>query len=472
MAGTGPPGTRLERSLSLLGVSGDPPGNLEVQAGSPAAVKDSRSRSMSVNDVPSLEHGLDILINGSPIGDDTADGESLLDYNSDGNSETSARSQPADTLDIEMNEIARDQRDLDGTAPGTSKLQCTDALHLQCRASRLNSFRETLVSISTDNTFGKKIISNAPVFGTLDDHGGLEHTFHGARIMKGPQTVNQSVSASFEPSCLICITCKKEHKVIDNKPVTICFSDQNFVSTLAADNGQCVGIVRVENAYLKELLEIAREILSNSKIPEGSVLLFGSVSHLGRSGTTIYARDWTSVVALAFGIWRGVHIGPLVPLLISECSGSIIRDICEFSVWLNSVYENSACGFHETWVHLVEAMETTSKGSTTLDVMDSYKVALPSSLNVESPDVCITFCSHSSRPITTTGLSKDTCDELLSFLLEQVFVNFRACADPESYLGRVDQAQKNSMTSETHEQTVVLAGASNLKYSAKHFVCN
>jgi hypothetical protein len=28
------------------------------------------------------------------------------------------------------------------------------------------------------------------------------------------------------------------------------------------------------------------------------------------------------------------------------------------------------------------------------------------------------------------------------------------------------------MTSETHEQTVVLAGASNLKYSAKHFVCN
>jgi hypothetical protein len=141
-------------------------------------------------------------------------------------------------------------------------------------------------------------------------------------------------------------------------------------------------------------------------------------------------------------------------------------------VWLNTVYENSACGFHETWVRLVEAMENTSKGSTTLDVMDSYKVALPSSLNVESQDTSITFCSHSSRPITTSGLSKDTCDELLSFLLEQVYVNFRACADPESYLVRVDHAQKNNMTSETTEQTVVLAGASNLKYSAKHFVCN
>jgi hypothetical protein len=99
-------------------------------------------------------------------------------------------------------------------------------------------------------------------------------------------------------------------------------------------------------------------------------------------------------------------------------------------------------------------------------------VAVPSSLNVESLDTSITFCSHSSRPITSSGLSKDTCDQLLSFWLKQVFVNFRACADPKSYLGRVDHAQKNSMVSETREQTVVLAGASNLKYSTKHFVCN
>jgi uncharacterized spore protein YtfJ len=133
-----------------------------------------------------------------------------------------------------------------------------------------------------------------------------------------------------------------------------------------------VGIVRIENANLKELFDVEREILSNNKVPEGSVLLFGSVSHLGRSGTTIYARDWTSVVALGSGIWRGVHIGPLIPLIISECPGSIIREICELSVWLDSVYGNSACGLHETWVRLVEAMEVTSKDSTILDVMDSY----------------------------------------------------------------------------------------------------
>jgi hypothetical protein len=112
-----------------------------------------------------------------------------------------------------------------------------------------------------------------------------------------------------------------------------------------------------------------------------------------------------------------------------------MREICQLSVLLDTVYENSACGlhvacmwlacgFHEAWVRLVEAMEVASKGSTLLDVMGSYKVTLPNSLNAESPDTCITFCSHSSRLITTAGILKDTCSELLSFLLEQVFTNF------------------------------------------------
>jgi hypothetical protein len=60
-----------------------------------------------------------------------------------------------------------------------------------------------------------------------------------------------------------------------------------------AKNGECVYIVRVENPTLSELLDIAKEIFANVRIPEGSVFLFGCVSHLSRSGTTVYARDWT-----------------------------------------------------------------------------------------------------------------------------------------------------------------------------------
>jgi hypothetical protein len=118
-----------------------------------------------------------------------------------------------------------------------------------------------------------------------------------------------------------------------------------------------VRIVRVENSSLSELLEIAKEMFGNITMPEGSVFLFGSVSHLSRYGTSIYARDWTTLVAGVSMTWRGVHTCPLIPLILSECPGSVTREISELSVWLGSVYENNNRGLHETWVPLVEAME-------------------------------------------------------------------------------------------------------------------
>jgi hypothetical protein len=79
------------------------------------------------------------------------------------------------------------------------------------------------------------------------------------------------------------------------------------------------------------------------KLPEGSIFLFGSFSYLGRNGRLINAREWTSVVAQASSFWRGIHISPLIPLIISECPGfgSITREISELSVWLDNLYENN-----------------------------------------------------------------------------------------------------------------------------------
>jgi hypothetical protein len=88
-----------------------------------------------------------------------------------------------------------------------------------------------------------------------------------------------------------------------------------------------VWIVCVENATLVELLDIAKEIFSTVKLPEGSVLMFGSISHMGRSGTSIYASEWVSVIAQANSLWRGSQIGPLIPLIISECPGSVKRSL-------------------------------------------------------------------------------------------------------------------------------------------------
>jgi hypothetical protein len=123
-------------------------------------------------------------------------------------------------------------------------------------------------------------------------------------------------------------------------------------------------------------------------------------------------------------------------------------------------------GFRDVWLELITAMEEYFSGSIALDVMDSYKMALTSSLQSRNLDKTVTFCSTSSRPVTFVGLPKDRCNELLGSMLRCLFENFRACSRPELYLARADAT---NTTSENIGKKVTLAGASNLGHSMPHF---
>jgi hypothetical protein len=421
---------------------------------------------------PDIEYGLGLLASGSPNGDHgEGDGEvddKLLDYDSDENTTPQQLVVQCPGAGVEM-EIEPPSHP-DNNAQQASNLNNVihDPMYHQCRASRNSSHRDNLVSISPDSTFGKKIASQSNPVGSFEDHSDLGKTFHGSRILKGNATVNQSLSSSFDPSNLICISCNQEHAIVGVKPISVCFTDQNFVASVPSKDGACVNIVRLENPSLLELLDMAKEIFASVRIPEGSVFLFGSISHLNRFGTSLYARDWVAFVAGASASWRGVHVCPLIPLVTSECSGSVTREICEMSTSFGTVYDSDNKGLHEAWTPLVEAMENCSTGSTRLEVMDLYKVALPSSLTANGLDSCTTFCTTNSHPITFLGLSKDSCSELLSILLACVFSNFRACSSPENVLIRTSFPTVRPQ-SETSVQKVVLIGSSNLKNSTPFF---
>jgi hypothetical protein len=174
------------------------------------------------------------------------------------------------------------------------------------------------------------------------------------------------------------------------------------------------------------------------QLPDGSVFLFGSASDLGKTGTSLYARGWTEVVARSSSQWRGVRICPLIPLILSECPGSIVRELGELTTWFEKVYDSDPQGLRESWVGLVRAMETCSTGLTATDTMETYKVVLPSDLTMCSLDHVVTFCWNSKRPMTFKGLSKDLHGELLGTLLSLIFEHFRACLRPEEYLARAD----------------------------------
>ncbi len=278
-----------------------------------------------------------------------------------------------------------------------------DPMYYQCRSARLSCQKDTLISITVDESFGKRVIVNSSNIGSLEDHGQIEKTFHGSRVMHGNTTVNESLSSSFDPSKLVCISCENDHQILDKKPVMFLFSDQNFVATVPGPNKDCLNVVRVENASLLELVDVAREILGNAPLPEGSILMLGSASYLSRMGTSTYARDWTEVVALCTASWHGVRVCPLVPLIVSDCPGTIVRELSEISIWLDMVYDGNPQGLQDVWRGLIAAMDNCTTGSVALDVMESYKILLPGSLDNGMLTKPVTFCSSNSRLMTFTG---------------------------------------------------------------------
>ncbi len=104
---------------------------------------------------------------------------------------------------------------------------------------------------------------------------------------------------------------------------------------------------------------------------------------------------------------------------------------------------------------------------TTLDIVESYKLVLPSTLHVRLLNMPMTFCSNNSLPMTSSSLSMDSCSELLGLMLTRIYETFRACSRPENYLVRANDSKIESEN--CNVQKVMLVGASNLRHSLPHF---
>jgi hypothetical protein len=350
----------------------------------------------SLRDVQSLQHHpdenlLDVSPPGYPVPGTVYD-PPLLDNDSD---LESADADETCNIDVDMA--------IDNVT--SSDINISDPLYLQCKTSRRMSQVDRLISVTNDGTFGTTVTSTSHHVGHLTDHANLHCTFHGSRIKKGTETVNQSISISFDPNTLVCISCATEHKILGNTPVTIAFSDQNFVASIVGKEGSCLGIVRMEDASLSDLTDLSLEILGNVRVPEGSVLLFGSASFLSRVGTGAYTTDWVSLVAQIEKKWRGIRVCPLIPMILTECPGTLAREIAEIAAWFATIYENNPLGLYCMWASAVAATEALSAGAIALPHMDSYKISVPLSLTVPCQFSSMTFllCQFTSGyPVRVT----------------------------------------------------------------------
>jgi hypothetical protein len=350
--------------------------------------------------------------------------------------------------------------------PGEDTPACNlGIVYKQCSSARIAGSKITLTEFQQDSSSTGMV--PVTTIGSLDWPGdqSMLKTFHGGRVNKTGRTVNECMSSSFDPRNLQCVGCDTPHSIFNPlKPAVIMFSDQNFVPFLPGGSQNCAAVVRMENPSLSELADIATEILEKTP-PSGTVLLFGSGSHLFRVGPSQYAADWLHLVNRCGQKWKGCIIGPLVPIVRNDCPGSIVRDIMILSAWLKNVYANSNTGLLDVWKKLATYATSHCEGTTSPEV---HKLPLPTSISVGSVQTH-TFVFHNSCPVILDGMNRKATEELLRTLIDTMNRDFQTCLNPEiiianSWAGPDDSAEKmDEMIASQPNNHVILIGASNTK---------
>jgi hypothetical protein len=161
-------------------------------------------------------------------------------------------------------------------------------------------------------------------------------------IMRHRLDANMNMTASFNPANMICHGCKERspHSVIGGdgqEPVVIVATDQNFPPVLFSENaGACIAILRVEFGTIKEIGFAIGDMLSGIRLPEGSVILVGSVSDLDKQGVTGYVEELYRTIRIVKEKQGGnVQVSALPPLLMAGINSfRLLRNILEVEFWL------------------------------------------------------------------------------------------------------------------------------------------
>jgi hypothetical protein len=156
--------------------------------------------------------------------------------------------------------------------------------------------------------------------------------------------VGRNISASVTVD-LGCLACASPHSIREElgtgNAKVIVLSDQAFPPHLPTDDGRCVVVIRVEDGVLSELVSVFKDIFATfvgnaGGFPPGSVILFGSLSHLGRRGVCNYTEELVRCVgSLSAGVGAGVEVVPMVffPMGGIDDPG-VVRDAHDLDSWI------------------------------------------------------------------------------------------------------------------------------------------
>jgi len=149
------------------------------------------------------------------------------------------------------------------------------------------------------------------------------------------------MTTSFEVATGSCVGCKSGHQSLfmktvggENGPVCIILGDQNLPGTLPGN--VCWPVIRMEEANLIELANKLASLSRGRRLPSGTVVAIGSLSHLARVGLAAYCEDLVDALAAIEKNFGG-HVRPVHGLLLPDTAiedDLMIRQVHDLYAWL------------------------------------------------------------------------------------------------------------------------------------------
>jgi len=193
-------------------------------------------------------------------------------------------------------------------------------------------------------------------------------------------------TTSFSRMDWVCLGCESGHKLLPKKRnksqwtkgrKLVILSDQNMPASLPSKSDLCPAIIRVEGGLLCELGDLFFSLLKDFTLPEGSVLLIGSLTHLMEEGLVGYARKMGAEFRRFSKLFDyTVHVVPFLPPPLGGTNDpDLVSNSYHIMTWLEHVQKWNLSGYYNMLRHFL----TTSAAEEDFQQQKTQRYLMPSS---------------------------------------------------------------------------------------------
>jgi hypothetical protein len=171
-------------------------------------------------------------------------------------------------------------------------------------------------------------------------------------------------TTSFSRMDWVCLGCETGHKLLPKKRnkgqwtkgrKLVILTDQNMPASLPSKDDLCPAIIRVENGLLCELGDLFFSLLKDFTLPEGNVLLIGSLTHLMEEGLVGYAKKLGAEFRHFSKLFDyTVHVVPFLPPPLGGTNDpDLVSNSYHIMTWLEHVQKWNLTGYYNMLRHFL-----------------------------------------------------------------------------------------------------------------------